>query len=387
MVRPILRVTGLAKHFELRGGYFSLFSEPATVKAVDGVSLDLYPGEVLGLVGESGCGKTTTGRLITLLEEPTAGNIVFMGQDIAALRGSLLRELRRVVSGLRGKPLRVLPGLPLVLGRGLARDFRGVWFRVSGRALKRFRRNIQMIFQDPYESLNPRFTVYQAVAEPLVIHDIGGIHEQRLEIVVRALADAGLANAQELLDRFPHELSGGQRQRVAIARALVSGPRCIVADEPVSMLDVSIRAGVMNLMLDLKEKYQIPYLFVTHDIAVARYMSDRLAVMYLGRIVETGPTEEIIANPVHPYTRALLAAVPVPDPRVHHGYIPIKGDLPSPINLPTGCRFHPRCVYATEKCAQQAPPVVDLGEGHEAECHYALEIFRGTAIPQVVLGK
>ena len=329
----IVRVQDLKKYFELKRGLLqSLRGNAVQVHAVDGISFDLHRGEILGLVGESGCGKTTTGRLIARLEDPTEGRIDFEGQDIASLEGA---------------------------------------------DLFRFRRNLQMIFQDPYESLNPRYTVFRTVAEPLLIHRIGSSTEERAELVIQALEDAGLRPGQDFLERFPHELSGGQRQRVAIGRAIVLHPKLIVADEPVSMLDVSIRAGVMNLMLDLRDKYQNPYVFITHDIAVARYMSDRIAVMYLGRIVETGAREDLIARPTHPYTRALLAAVPIPDPTHVYVEVPITGELPSPINLPSGCHFRTRCVFAQEICATTEPPTIEVEPAHFAECHFAHDIFEG----------
>jgi len=301
----VIKVTGLKKYFEIRKGFLDMFSEPVHVKAVDNVDFEIMRGEILGLVGESGCGKTTCGRLLTRLEDPTGGSVFFLGRDIALLEDE---------------------------------------------DLKIFRRNIQMVFQDPYESLSPRSTVLQTIMEPLINHGIGDSLEERVELVTKALEDAGLAPAKEYLTRFPHELSGGQRQRVSIARALVIGPRVIVADEPVSMLDVSIRAGVLNLMLDLRDKYRIPYLFITHDIAVARYVSDRLAVMYLGKIVEIGETDKLVFESMHPYTQALISAVPVPDPAQKHGRAKIVGEIPSAINLPLGCRFRPRCPKVFDRC-------------------------------------
>ncbi len=326
----VWEVDNLVKWFSVRAGFLSaIMGKELFVHAVDGVSFDIHKGEILGVVGESGCGKTTTGRLLVRLETPTSGKMVFDGEDIGGLKG---------------------------------------------RALKDFRRNVQMVFQDPYESLNPRFNVYNTVAEPLVVHHVGETIEEQEEMVIQALENAELKPADDFMYRYPHELSGGQRQRVAVARALVLRPKFIVADEPVSMLDVSIRAGIMNLMLLLRQQYEIPFMFISHDVSVTRYMSHRIAVMYLGNIVELAPSEKVIKDPKHPYTEALLSAVPVPDPTAKHGRVQIRGELPSPIHLPTGCAFHPRCLYRREICEVVKPELREVEPGHWVQCHFAEDL-------------
>ncbi len=324
MTQPLLEVCDLKKYFPLRGGLFS--RKRGEVRAVDGVSVTLTPGETLGLVGESGCGKSTLGRAILRLIEPTSGSIRFEGGDI-------LRLERRE---LRGK-----------------------------------RREMQIIFQDPYASLNPRMQVGDIVGEALAIHRIA-TGRQRRERVHELLRTVGLP--PEAYHRYAHEFSGGQRQRIGIARALAVIPKLIVADEPVSALDVSIQAQILNLLLELQERFGLTYLFISHDLRVVEHVSDRVAVMYLGRIVELATRESLYKRPLHPYTQALLSAIPLPDPRRTKRRIILEGDVPSPINPPPGCAFHTRCPYAQARCREESPPSREIFPGHFASCHFAPDV-------------
>ncbi|MFF3605659.1 dipeptide ABC transporter ATP-binding protein [Streptomyces sp. NPDC002463] len=322
-MEPLLKVTGLQKHFPIRKGL--LQRQTGAVKAVDGLDFEVYPGETLGVVGESGCGKSTMGRLITRLLEPTGGKIEFQGTDISHLGVSGMRPLRR---------------------------------------------DVQMIFQDPYGSLNPRHTVGSIVSAPFKLQGVepeGGVKKE----VQRLLGLVGLN--PEHYNRYPHEFSGGQRQRIGIARALALKPKLVVADEPVSALDVSIQAQVVNLLDDLQEELGLTYVFIAHDLSVVRHVSDRIAVMYLGKIVELADRKSLYESPMHPYTRALMSAVPIPDPRrkgVKGERILLKGDVPSPIAPPAGCRFHTRCWKATEVCKTQEPPLLELRPGQRVACHH-----------------
>jgi oligopeptide transport system ATP-binding protein len=320
--RPLLEVRGLTMHFPISEGVL-ITRRIGEVKAVDGIDFSIRRGETLGLVGESGCGKTTTGRCILRLERPTAGEIVFDGQDVSRLERKDLVALRR---------------------------------------------RMQVIFQDPYSSLNPRMKVGDIIAEPIKVHGVEPDAARRWARVRELLSVCGLD--PKFADRYPHEMSGGQRQRVGIARALALEPDFIVCDEAVSALDVSIQAQVVNLLEDLRERFGLTYLFIAHDLSVVRHLCQRVAVMYLGRIVELADSDELFDNPLHPYTQALLAAVPVPDPGVEAArtFRPTKGEVPSPINPPSGCVFHPRCPMAVEGCRQVRPVLRELRPGHFAAC-------------------
>lgn len=326
---PLLEVRNLKKHFPIKEGFFK--RTVGQVRAVDDVSFTVGDGEILSLVGESGCGKTTTARCIVRAVAPTSGQINFRTRD----------------SGVRD--ISQLPDSQL----------KGVW------------RDMQMVFQDPFSSLNPRMNLFELISEPLLVHGMKS-RSERVERVVELLELVGLR--PEFMQRYPHAFSGGQRQRVSIARALALNPKLIVADEAVSALDVSVQAQVLNLLLELQERLDLTYLFVAHDLSIVKHISHRVAVMYVGKIIELAPTEALFANPQHPYTAALLAAVPVADPRQRVTAPPLAGEVASPANPPTGCYFHPRCPYATDICRSEHPPLRETRSGHQVACHRAEEL-------------
>jgi oligopeptide/dipeptide ABC transporter ATP-binding protein len=319
-MKKLIEVENLVKYFPVLGG---VFSRPVGyVKAVDGISFHIFEGETFGLVGESGSGKTTAGKTLIKLIEPTKGRVVFDGRDISKLSVSEMRPLRK---------------------------------------------SMQIIFQDPYGSLNPRLPIGEIIREPLLVHKIGTKKEQE-ERVVEIMKLVGLR--PEYLHRYPHEFSGGQRQRIGIARSIVMNPKFIVADEPVSALDASVQAQVLNLLLELQQKLALTYLLVAHNLAVVRHVSDRIGVMYLGKLFEVAETMELFDKPYHPYTQALLSAIPIPDPDIKKERILLQGDIPSPINPPSGCRFRTRCRYAKDICAEKEPPMIEVTPGHFVACHF-----------------
>jgi len=323
---PFVEVENLRKLFPVRKGFFDtlLGGKQLFLHAVDGINFHINYGETLGLAGESGCGKTTTGMLLTLLETPTEGKIKIHGTDISLLNKMEQRE---------------------------------------------FRKTVQIIFQDPYESLDPRFKVFDAIMEPLVINQVGSNKAERKNMVYEILEQVELKPVEMFVEKYPYELSGGQRQRVAIARSMILKPKLIIADEPVSMLDASVKVGIMNLMFRLKKELDATFLLITHDLSVSRYMCDRIAIMYLGAIVEIGPTEEVISDPRHPYTKMLISSVPVPDPNYRRQRTRNPGEIPVPIDLPQRCRFYLRCAYSEDTCSKCEPKLQEIGKNHFVACH------------------
>ena len=328
-MNELIDVKGLKVYFNIKRGFIEdIFSkEQVVIKAVDGVSFSLKEGEILSLAGESGSGKTTAGKAVLNLVKPTSGKVLFDNEDISIK---------------------------------------------NAKELKVFRQNAQMIFQDPYQSLNPKQAVIDIISEPLLIHNLVHGEKEKKYKVIAALEQAGLTPAEEYLYRYPHELSGGERQRAAIAGSIILNPKFIVADEPVSMLDVSIRIGILNLLMELRDQKKISFIFITHDLSLAWLISDRIAIMYLGKIVESGGPELIEGKCLHPYTKALIDVMPVPKAMKNRSKNVLKGETPNPIKIPSGCRFHPRCSLAEDICKMEEPPLIDICKGHQVACHLVL---------------
>ena len=388
-MKPFVRIENLVKYFPIRAGVFKRII--AWVKAVDNVSFDIYEGETLGLVGESGCGKTTVGMTLLRLYEPTSGRIIVEDDDTtyyflpgikarSYLKKTYVNKFTKMVrdSGSIDDAISSLDGVDkkyaeifFKRANGSPQAFISILLRGREEKRKQFRKNLQIVFQDPYSSLNPRMRVKSIVGEGLITHKLAQGNKEVVEKVSKTLEDVGISS--DYLYRFPHEFSGGQRQRISIARSLAVSPKLIIADEAVAALDVSIRSQVINLMRDLQAEHKLTYLFISHDLSVIKHISDRVVVMYLGKVVESAPKSILFDNPLHPYTKALMSAIPIPNPNIEKKRIILKGDVPSPINPPSGCRFHTRCPVATDICSAKEPDLVEVGPQHYVSCHLVKE--------------